>query len=73
MSGYITYLQAAVAVALRRAGMDVYDDETGAMSTEAAVITGVLVAIAVAAGLILIAKMRSNAEAIPDVATPPGS
>jgi hypothetical protein len=36
------------------------------MSTEAAVLTGVLVAVAVAAGVILIAKMRSNAEAIPD-------
>jgi hypothetical protein len=41
------------------------------MSTEAAVITGVLVAIAVAAGIILIAKMVSNAEAIPDNVAPP--
>jgi hypothetical protein len=42
------------------------------MSTEMAVITGVLVAIAVAAGIILIAKMTSNAEAIPDNVAPPG-
>jgi hypothetical protein len=42
------------------------------MSTEAAVVTGVLVAIAVAAGIILIAKMQSNAEAIPDNVAPPG-
>ena len=41
------------------------------MSTEAAVLTGVLVAIAVAAGIILIAKMQSNDKAIPDnVPTP---
>ncbi len=43
------------------------------MSTEAAIITGVLVAIAVAAGVILIAKMRSNAEAIPDNVSPPSN
>lgn len=73
MTAYITYIQTLTAVTLRRMGRDVYDDETGAMSTEAAVITGVLVAVAVAAGIILIAKMRSNAEAIPDVVTPPGS
>jgi hypothetical protein len=56
---------------LARLGMTVRD-ERGAMSTEAAVVTGVLVAIAVAAGIILIAKMRSNAEAIPDNVAPPG-
>jgi|GEM_PF-2201022 len=72
MSPYLAYLQVRTAATLTRLGFDVYDDD-GAMSTEAAVITGVLVAIAVAAGIILIAKMRSNAEAIPDVVTPPGS
>jgi hypothetical protein len=72
MSGYITYLRTLTVATLERLGMDAYDEE-GAMSTETAVITGVLVAIAVAAGIILIAKMRSNAEAIPDTVNPPGS
>lgn len=71
MSAYITYLRFVTETALGRLGRDVYDED-GAMSTEAAVITGVLVAIAVAAGIILIAKMRSNAEAIPDTVNPPG-
>jgi hypothetical protein len=70
MSGYITYLRTITVAALERLGMDVYDED-GAMSTETAVITGVLVAIAVAAGIILIAKMRSNAEAIPDTVNTP--
>jgi len=52
-------------------GIDTRDD-TGALSTEAAVVTGVLVALAVAAGVILMAKMRSNANAIPDTVSPPG-
>jgi len=71
MSAYITYTRILVEAGLTRLGMATRD-ETGAMSTEAAVVTGVLVAIAVAAGLILIAKMRSNAEAIPDNVAPPG-
>jgi hypothetical protein len=71
MSAYITYTRILVEAGLTRLGR-VTRDETGAMSTEAAVVTGVLVAIAVAAGLILIAKMRSNAEAIPDNVAPPG-
>lgn len=71
MSAYITYTRILVEAGLARLGMATRD-ETGAMSTEAAVVTGVLVAIAVAAGLILIAKMRSNAEAIPDNVAPPG-
>ena len=71
MSTYITYTRLLIEVSLTSFGMRVRD-ERGAMSTEMAVITGVLVAIAVAAGLILIAKMRSNAEAIPDNVAPPG-
>ncbi|MEX2652899.1 MAG: hypothetical protein WD473_10720 [Acidimicrobiia bacterium] len=70
MSAYIDYTRLLIEVALTRAGIAVRD-ERGAMSTEAAVLTGVLVAIAVAAGAILIVKMRSNAEAIPDNVTPP--
>jgi len=71
MSAYITYTRILAEAMLARLGMTVRD-ERGAMSTEAAVVTGVLVAIAVAAGIILIAKMRSNAEAIPDNVAPPG-
>jgi Flp pilus assembly pilin Flp len=71
MSTYINYTRILTESLLSRLGMRVRD-ERGAMSTEAAVVTGVLVAIAVAAGLILIAKMQSNAEAIPDNVAPPG-
>lgn len=67
---YIEYLRVNIEAALTRVGLGLRDDR-GAMSTEAAVITGVLVAIAVAAGIILIAKMVSNAEAIPDNVAPP--
>ncbi|MDF1596586.1 MAG: hypothetical protein P1T08_10910 [Acidimicrobiia bacterium] len=70
MTAYIDYARLLIEVGLTRLGIDI-EDEKGAMSTEAAVLTGVLVAIAVAAGVILIAKMRSNAEAIPDNVTPP--
>ena len=71
MSAYIDYTRLWIEIGLTRLGMTVRDEQ-GAMSTEAAVLTGVLVAIAVAAGVILIAKMRSNAEAIPDNVAPPG-
>ena len=71
MTAYIDYARLFIEVGLDRLGLGVRDEE-GAMSTEMAVITGVLVAIAVAAGIILMAKMRSNAEAIPDTVTPPG-
>jgi hypothetical protein len=71
MTVYTTYARVWIETTLQRLGVNVRD-ETGAMSTEMAVITGVLVAIAIAAGIILIAKMRSNAEAIPDNVAPPG-
>lgn len=70
MTFYIAYTRLLIEFGLNRLGVQVRD-ERGAMSTEAAVLTGVLVAIAVAAGLILIAKMQSNAEAIPDNVAPP--
>jgi Flp pilus assembly pilin Flp len=72
MNPYIDYTRLLIEVGMTRLGIQI-QDEDGAMSTEAAVLTGVLVAIAVAAGVILIAKMRSNAEAIPDNVTPPSS
>ena len=70
MSVYIAYARLLIEVGLTQIGVQVRD-QRGAMTTEMAVLTGVLVAIAVAAGLILIAKMRSNAEAIPDNVAPP--
>lgn len=70
MNVYVDYARLLIETTLTRIGI-VVRDEKGAMSTEAAVLTGVLVAIAVAAGLILLAKMRSNAEAIPDNVAPP--
>lgn len=70
MNVYVDYARLLIETSLARAGLAVRD-EKGAMSTEAAVLTGVLVALAVAAGLILLAKMRSNAEAIPDNVAPP--
>lgn len=71
MTFIIDYTRLLIETALTRVGVRLRD-ERGAMSTEAAVLTGVLVAIAVAAGLILMTKMRSNAEAIPDNVAPPG-
>jgi len=46
-------------------------DEHGAVSTEMAIVIAALVAIAVTASVIFMAKVRSNANAIPDsVSTP---
>lgn len=70
MTAYIDLFRMLIEVGLTRAGIRVRD-ERGALSTEAAILTGVLVAIAVAAGVILLAKMQSNAEAIPDNVAPP--
>jgi hypothetical protein len=71
MNAYAAYARVWIESTFQRLGINVRD-EKGAMSTEMAVITGVLVAIAIAAGIILIAKMRSNAEAVPDNVAPPG-
>ena len=70
MTEYVDYARLLIEVGLTRLGVAVRD-ERGAMSTEAAILTGVLVALAVAAGAILIVNMRSNAEAIPDNVPPP--
>ena len=46
-------------------------DEEGAVSTEMAIVIAALVAIEVTASVIFMAKVRSNANAIPDsVSTP---
>ena len=59
------FLRFAVEYNLTRAGVDVRD-ERGAVSTEMAVVIAALVAIAVAAGVIFMAKAQSNANNIPD-------
>lgn len=46
-------------------------DERGAVSTEMAVVIAAMVAIAVVASAIFIAKARSNANNIPDTVQPP--
>ena len=60
----------AVEYQLNRWGVETLD-ERGLTTTEMAVMTGILVAVAVAGGLIFMAKMRSNANAIPDSVPPP--
>ena len=66
-SDHIRFL---VEVQLRAVGVRTRD-ERGAISTEMAVAIGVLVAIAVAAGIIFMAKATSNANNIPDTVEPP--
>ena len=46
-------------------------DEDGAVSTEMAIVIAALVAIAVTASVIFMAKVRDNANAIPDNVQPP--
>ena len=65
------FLHFAVEYNLTRAGIAVRD-ERGAVSTEMAVVIAALVAIAVAAGAIFMAKAQSNANNIPDAVPAPG-
>lgn len=66
----IDHIRFLVEVQLRAVGVRTRD-ERGAISTEMAVAIGVLVAIAVAAGIIFMAKATSNANNIPDTVEPP--
>ncbi len=66
----IDHIRFLVEVQLRAVGVRTRD-ERGAISTEMAVAIGVLVAIAVAAGIIFMAKATSNANNIPDTVDPP--
>lgn len=68
---YIDFAYLAVEYNLTQLGLDVRD-ERGAVSTEMAVVMAAMVAVAVAAGVIFIAKMRSNAGNIPDTVPAPG-
>ena len=67
---YIQFAELAVEYNLTRAGVHVRD-ERGAISTEMAVVIAALVAIAVAAGAIFMARATSNAENIPDTVPAP--
>ncbi len=68
----IDHIRFLVEVQLRAVGVRTRD-ERGAISTEMAVAIGVLVAIAVAAGIIFMAKATSNANNIPDTVEPPAA
>ena len=64
------YFHMLVELQLNYMGVDTRDEE-GAVSTEMAVVIAAMVAIAVAAAVIFIAKARSNANNIPDTVNPP--
>lgn len=68
---YVDLMHVAVELTLNRVGVDTRD-ERGAISTEMAVVMGAMVAIAVAVGVILMAKAQSNANNIPDTVPAPG-
>lgn len=42
-----------------------WDDETGAMTTETAIITAILASLALAVGAIIVTKVTGKAESIP--------
>ena len=44
---------------------DSRDEETGAMTTETAIITAILAGLALAVGAIIVAKVTAKAESIP--------
>lgn len=71
LNAYIDFMSLGVEYNLTRAGVRVRDEE-GAVSTEMAVVIAAMVAIAVAAGTIFIAKAQSNANNIPDSVQAPG-
>lgn len=71
LRAYIDFMRMAVEYNLAWAGVEVRD-ERGAISTEMAVMISAMVAIAVALGVVFIAKARSNAENIPDTVSNPG-
>jgi len=68
---YVDFMRLAVEFNLNSAGIDTRD-ERGAVSTEMAVVIAAMVAIAVAGGVIFMAKAQSNANNIPDTVPAPG-
>lgn len=70
LKSYWEFAHLAVEYNLHKAGVDVRD-ERGAVSTEMAVVMAAMVAIAVVAGAIFLAKAQSNANNIPDTVDAP--
>lgn len=58
---YLTVLWNHYAARLR----DARDDDTGAITTETAIITAILAALALAVGAVIVAKVMDKAEGIP--------
>ncbi len=70
IKSYVEFMHLAVEYNMTRLGVNVRD-ERGAVSTEMAVLIAAMVAIAVGAGAIFIAKAQSNANNIPDTVPAP--
>lgn len=64
-------LHQLVEVQLKMVGIDMRD-ERGGLTVEGVVLTVMLTLLAAAAGVVLLAKMNSNADAIPDTPALPG-
>ncbi len=71
IKSYIEFMHLAIEYNMNLVGVDPRD-ERGAISTEMAVVMAAMVAIAVTAGAIFIAKAQSNANNIPDTVPAPG-
>lgn len=65
MMSMVNSIRMLVEIQMMRFGIRTRDSR-GAVSTEMAVVIAVMVAVAVAAGLIFMAKAQSNANNIPD-------
>jgi Flp pilus assembly pilin Flp len=59
--GYLTSLWSYYLVRMHESR----DDETGAMTTETAIITAILAGLALAVGAIIVTKVTTKAESIP--------
>ena len=70
IQNYYDFMHLAVEYNLNRAGVHTRD-ERGAVSTEMAVVMAAMVSVAVALGVIFIAKARTNANNIPDTVPAP--
>ena len=62
--GEVTYLTTLWRYYLVRLH-DTRDDETGAFTTETAIVTAILAALALAVGAIIVTKVTAKAESIP--------
>lgn len=62
--GEVTYLTTLWSYYLVRLH-ESHDDETGAFTTETAIVTAILAALALAVGAIIVTKVTAKAESIP--------